>query len=79
MNNEEFKTREQLYQRLLPALRVKKKEMHHMKMYSITEIDIWNYFCLNVWNRKSALTLGEMVNDILNTDNYVILSSRRSN
>lgn len=72
MNNEKFTSIEELYQKLLPALRTKKSEMVRAKMINIKEIDIWKYFCKYVWPNKNNLTLGEMVNDILSTDNFTI-------
>lgn len=77
MNSEKFESLEELYQRLLPALRTKKKEMIREKMIYVNELFIWKYFCKNVWSGKQALTLGEMVNDILNTDNFTIYNSRK--
>ncbi len=73
MIEEKFSNLEELYQRLLPALRTKKNEMRQGHM-EITEKRIWLYFCENIWNQKSSLTLGEMVNDILNTDGFIIFS-----
>ena len=67
-----FTSLEELYNRLLPALKNKKREMKREKMLQITEMDIWLYFCQNIWPHKNNLTLGEMVNDILNTDSFTI-------
>ena len=66
-----FKSVEELYVRMLPALKTKKNEMKTLKL-DINEIDIWNYFCQNIWNQKNGLTMGEMVDDILNTDSIDI-------
>ncbi len=66
-----FKSVEELYVRILPALKTKKNEMKSLKL-DINEIDIWNYFCQNIWNQKNGLTMGEMVDDILNTDSIDI-------
>ena len=49
--------------------------MKSLKM-NINEIDIWNYFCQNIWNQKNGLTMGEMVDDILNTDSIDIYVKR---
>ncbi len=70
-----FKSVEELYIRMLPALKTKKNEMKSLKM-NINEIDIWNYFCQNIWNQKNGLTMGEMVDDILNTDSIDIYVKR---
>lgn len=75
MKKETTKTLEELYVKLLPALRTKKKEMQQEKMLGINEEDIWFYMCKKVWNGRNSLTLGEMVNDILNIENFTIYMS----
>ena len=73
-----FKSVEELYVRMLPALKTKKNEMKTLKL-DINEIDIWNYFCQNIWNQKNGLTMGEMVDDILNTDSIDIYIKKGTN
>lgn len=77
MKEEKFSSLEELYKRLLPALSVKKKEMSRAHMILIEEKDIWSYFCQKVWSKRGNLTLGEMVDDILNTDNFQIYETLR--
>ncbi|MEG1495081.1 MAG: post-transcriptional regulator [Bacilli bacterium] len=60
-----FQSIEELYKRLFPALRTKKRELHNKDLAYITEDDIWNYLRHNKWNKSSNLTLSDMVNDIL--------------
>ena len=72
---EKFYTKEELYQRLYPALKTKKNEMARQKLI-VTENYIWQYFCQNVWNQKVDLTIGEMVDDILNTDSIEIYAKK---
>lgn len=69
---ETFSSLAELYQRIKPALRVKKREMHKEHMVAITEEDIWLYFCQNVWPVKANPSLSQMVDDILNTDSFTI-------
>ena len=69
MNEVRFKTLNELYERLLPALRSKKKELTNNGYNYIHEEDIWNYLKLNVWKNNTNLTLDKMVDDILNTKN----------
>lgn len=61
-----------LYERLLPALKSKKLEMHKEHMIYITMDDIWNFFYQTRWKKGSNLTLADLVDDILNTDNFEI-------
>jgi len=77
MKEEKYSSLEELYKRLLPALRTKKEEMLKEKLRGITVEDIWLYFCKNVWTHKNNLSLGEMVNDILNTDSMTIYTNRK--
>jgi hypothetical protein len=70
--DETFSSLEELYTRLLPALESKKRELHQNHMIYIDVQDIWSYFCINKWNRGVNLTLFDMVDDILNTDNQLI-------
>ncbi len=73
-----FANLEELYTRLLPALKVKCREMKKEKMLNITEKDIWFYFCQNIWPQKTNLTLAEMVDDILNTNCFTIYVTTRN-
>jgi hypothetical protein len=68
----EFKSLEELYQRIKPALITKKIEMHRMGFNYIKEEDIWNYLKEIKWKNSRGLSLHEMVSDILNTDDIVI-------
>ena len=73
-----FANLEELYTRLLPALKVKCREMKKEKMLNITEKDIWFYFCQNIRPQKTNLTLAEMVDDILNTNCFTIYVTTRN-
>jgi hypothetical protein len=68
----EFKTLKDLYERLKPALRMKKRELKN-----ITEEEIWNFLKDYKWKNSSNLTLSEMVNDILLLTNEEITNYRR--
>ena len=69
MNELKFKSLNELYERLLPALRSKKKELNANGFNYIHEEDIWNYLKQYVWKNNINLTLDKMVDDILNTKN----------
>ncbi len=64
-----FNSEEELYNRLLQALKTKKREIKRLGINYILEEDIWNALKVNKWQYKSNLTLSEMVDDILNTEN----------
>lgn len=61
----EFETIEDLYRRLIPALRTKRREMRRNGYPYIREEDIWNYLKEIKWVRARNLLLYEMVNDVL--------------
>ena len=66
--DEKISSIEDLYRRLLPAIRTKISEFKREKITNITELDIWNYCIKNKWKNKKDLRLYEMVNDILELD-----------
>lgn len=69
MNNEiKFKSLQELYERILPALKSKTKELHKKGMDYIHEEDIWNYLKTYKWTSSRSLDLGDMVNDIFNIE-----------
>ncbi len=68
-----FNSQEELYKRILPALRSKMKRIHKDGYKSIKEIDIWDYMRLNRWNKSVGLELCDMVHDILNIPNIEIM------
>ena len=64
-----IKNKVDLYKRLTPALNCKIRELakYHIKT---RKEDIWNYLVKKRWNNVKGLELSEMVDDILNLDNY---------
>ena len=69
MNNEiKFKNLTELYERILPALKSKARQLHKKGMNYIYEEDIWNYLKNYKWTTSSSLDLGDMVNDIFNIE-----------
>ena len=61
-----------LYIRLKPALTTKAREMRRKGSVYIKETDIWNYLTENKWKNSRNLSLAEMVDDILNSDDAII-------
>ncbi len=69
MNGEiKFKSLQELYIRILPALKSRMKELHKKGFNYIHEEDIWNYLKTYKWINSRDLDLGSMVNDIFNID-----------
>lgn len=66
----EFKTKEELYNRVLPALYSKIKELRSQGYKYITEKDIWNYLVEKEWKKRINLELFDLINDILYVNNY---------
>lgn len=59
-----FKTLPELYKRVLPALKSKKKELKLKGYTYIHEEDIWNFLKNFKWTNSRDLDLGTIVNDI---------------
>ncbi len=71
-NSIEFKSIDELYNRVLPALSSKVRELNSLGYKFVKEKDIWNYLVVNTWKNKNNLELFELVNDILYLDNYLV-------
>jgi len=63
-----FITLNDLYKRVLPALKSKKKELKLKGFNYIHEEDIWNFLKNFSWAGAKNLDLGTMVNDIFNVN-----------
>ena len=68
----EFNSAEELYERLLPALRSKVADLKRDGYNYLTADDVWNYLKENKQRNSNNLALYEMVSDILNSDNVII-------
>ena len=73
MKDVNFESQDELYKRVLPALKSKRKLILLDGFKSIKKSDIWNYLKENKWGNESGLELCDMVDDILNTDNNLIV------
>ena len=63
----EFRSIEELKKRLMPALRVRRKELKKQNCL-VTEDELWDYFSKNFWKKATNLSLSMMVDDILNEE-----------
>lgn len=61
----EFSSKEELFQRVRPALNAKINEFRRLGFTYVKELDIWNYLIENVWCKAKDLMLSDIVNDIL--------------
>lgn len=68
----DFKTVEELKQRVKPALYSKLKELHALGYKIVSTNDIWNYLVKYKWNNKKDIELNDLVSDILYENNYSI-------
>jgi len=62
-----FNNIQELKERLMPALRNRKRELKRQNIIT-TEEEIWNYFANNIWKKANDLSLAKMVDDILNEE-----------
>lgn len=68
----DFKTLDELKQRVKPALYSKLKEIHTLGYKIVSTKDIWDYLVKYKWNNKKDIELNELVSDILYENNYSI-------
>ncbi len=68
----EFKSAKELYDRVLPALYSKVKELRNLGFKYVTEKDVWNYLVNSTWKTKRNLQLHDLISDILYADNYKV-------
>lgn len=67
-----FSSLEELFNRLKPALRTKRRELKENGYGYLKIDDIWNYLKEEKWTYSNNLSLNDMVSDILNADNEFI-------
>lgn len=68
-----FNSQEELFERIRPALRSKRVLLKQSGFKNVKEQDIWDYLRLNKWTSSHGLELCEMVDDILHTENELIV------
>ena len=68
----EFKDREELYKRVVPALRTKRRLLLK-KGISVKENIIFEYLVKEKWSKGTNLALNDIVSDILNVDDGVFI------
>ena len=68
----EFRTIDDLYKRLKPALYSKVVELKRNGLDYIKEEDIFNYLLETSWSKKDNLSIAELTSEILYLDNNLI-------
>ena len=68
----EFKDAKELYKRVVPALRTKKRLLLK-KGISVKENIIFEYLVKEKWSKGTNLALNDIVSDILNVDDGVFI------
>ena len=68
----EFKDIKELYKRVVPALRCKKR-MFLKKGINVKEEDIFKYLAKEKWSKGNNLTLSDIVSDIINVKEDVFI------
>ena len=68
-----FNSKEELFNRVKPALRSKKKMLSKKGAKKILEEDIWDFMVQNVWADSLGLELCDMVDKILHSDDALII------
>ena len=68
----EFKDREELYKRVVPALKVKRRLLLK-KGINVNENDIFEYLAKEKWSKSFNLTLSDIVSDILNVEDSIFI------
>lgn len=67
-----FKSKEELYKMVEPALDAKMSELDRLGYRYIHKKDVWNYLIVTKWMQASNLELNDIVSDILNCDNKAL-------
>ncbi len=65
----EYKSQRELYEAVMPAMRVKLRLLESSGYRDISSEDIWNYLRDSKWKNGVDLTLADVVNDIIHADN----------
>lgn len=68
----DFKSVQDLYNYIKPALETRVDEINALGYHYIREEDIWNYLKEIKWKNSVNLSIADMVKDILNTSEILI-------
>ena len=68
-----FDSEKELYDRIMPALRSKKKILLKKGLKRVTEKDVWDFMKEHVWVDSMGLELCDMVDTILHAEESLII------
>ena len=68
----EFSSKEELFNRVKPALNAKEQELKRFGYPYVKAIDIWKYLIEFKWKKSHNLNLCDVVDDILKASNVEI-------
>lgn len=68
----EFKSAKELYERVVPALRTKKRLLSKTGI-KVSEEEIFKYLVKEKWSKGINLTLSDIVSDIINVKEDVFI------
>ena len=68
----EFKSAKELYERVVPALRTKRRLLSKIGI-KVSEEDIFKYLVKEKWSKGINLTLSDIVSDIINVKEDVFI------
>ena len=71
-----FSSKQELYERVKPALKAKQNQFTRYGYNYIQDVDIWNYLIESNWKNAHDLMLSDIVSDIMHVsfdevDNFV--------
>lgn len=70
----DFKTKEELYIRVRPALHAKLEELKRLNYPNVKEEDIFNYLSIVKWSKSNNLALSDIVSDIIHLNPKILNS-----
>ena len=60
-----FKSKEDLYERILPALKLKVREIKKLGFNKVDSSNIWDFLIDTKWKNGFNLQLSDIINDIM--------------
>ena len=63
---DEYQSEKELYEALIPALKVKLRLLKEKGYDYLTKENIWTYLKVKVWSNSVGLSISEMVSHIIN-------------